>query len=146
FSLDTFHLIAGNEKGELEIWNIFSKKREILRINKVGINSFFQDKRFLIVGGSDRVVTILEPVTLREVAKLKGFKDFISHTTISPNDKTLAISINRRIEFWNLDNLSKIKTINLRGAVISMIKFSPDGKYLFATTDPCFGGAGYIKV
>lgn len=146
FSMDTVHLITGNEKGELIIWDIFSKKREILQAHKGSINSLLQDKKFFISSGSDRIIKIWEPVTYQEIITLKGFKDFISSISISPNGKFLAISINRSIEFWDLVNFSKTNVLSQHGDIISKTIFSPDGKYLFTSTEPCFGGAGYIRV
>lgn len=143
--VDTSCLITGSAKGEVVVWNILSKERKTLTRHR-GIVSLSSNQGIVATGGSDRLIKIWEPTTFREITTLKGFKDFIGATSISPDGKLIAIGVRKSIEIWSLENFSKGKTLKPRGPVISGVKFSPKGNLLFASDEPCFGGSGYIRV
>jgi len=130
FSPDSTVLATSSYDRTVRLWNVASGESRVLHGMKGRIVlDFSPDGRWLAVGGSDGVVTILA-VALDTGPVLPGTPSPFTHLSLSPDGQRL-IAVGKRSEprLWNVKARTEIPLGLLRGG-FGLCAFSPDGSTL----------------
>jgi WD40 repeat protein len=137
-------IIAGNEKGELDVWNTKNMDK------KVGSNKnftdrpiyaieFSQDGRTIAVGNEDGVVYLGDVIGnfLLLTKTLPGQRSRINKIRFSPDGKLLATaSLEGTVQLWVISRMDKMLPVAFKDHddYVWSIEFSMDSDYLLAGT------------
>jgi WD40 repeat protein len=86
----------------------------------------------LIATANDKVITILDAATQKELIRIQGHTERVTALAFSPDGKMLASgSVDKSVRLWDLATGREVR--RLQGAnSIEALSFSPDGKTLTA--------------
>ena len=162
-SSDEKHLITGSEKRFTEIWDITSGNKIITLegyLNQVDerilsdpymywaalVNEALlsPDGKYIAVGRTGNNAKLIDFMTGRVYATLKGHNSMVISLCFSPDGKYLATGgLDGKAIVWNTETGDSVQTIRFRDNKLAIfsVDISPDGKML-ATAD--WGGYVYI--
>jgi WD40 repeat protein len=137
FSKDGKYLIAGDQNGDINIWDISAlpTPTSYLQFNGVTTSALYSPSGNLIGASDDKNVWLLNPKTLSNLtarpqgSPLSGLKSNINKLVFSPKDKWIgALTAGNQIVIYNTQNRGG-KTIRLESRV-QAFAFSADEKQL----------------
>ncbi len=136
-------LIAGNEKGVLDIWNTKNmemvKSIDNLTDRPIYAIEFSPDDKTIAIGNEDGVVFIgdVKGNELFFTKSLSGQKSRINNIKYSPDGKLLATaSLEGTVQLWVISRMDKMLPVAFKDHrdYVWNIEFSPDSDYLMAGT------------
>ena len=68
--------------------------------------------------------------TVKRLAHLGGFSDWVTSLAFSPNGKSLAVGSYEVVQLWKPQTKKLIATLPLKSGYVKAVTFSPDGKLL----------------
>jgi WD40 repeat protein/serine/threonine protein kinase len=142
----------GDPNGEqtLSIWNGPSGRdwvsKDIDRSLSLSCTSVSTDGRILAIAWSDRVIRLLDCVTLAERAVLKGHASDVLSLCFSRDGRTLASGgYDRTIRLWDVATGQEFFAFhNPRALVSGVVRFTPDGRTLVCRNELPQGSFEFI--
>jgi WD40 repeat protein len=146
FSPDGKYVLSGGSNGQMDLWNISSRKaiRTVEasggfmdpRVNAV---SFSSDGKLALSGGSDNTVRLWNAINLTQLNKFVGHDSFVGVNSVafSPDGKyALSAGYDSKIIMWDLVSGSEGRVfLGHTGISGTSAKFSPNGKYVISAGD-----------
>jgi len=146
FSPDGKYVLSGGSNGQMDLWNISSRKaiRTVEasggfmdpRVNAV---SFSSDGKLALSGGSDNTVRLWNAINLTQLNKFVGHDSFVGVNSVafSPDGRyALSAGYDSKIIMWDLVSGSEGRVfLGHTGISGTSAKFSPNGKYVISAGD-----------
>ncbi len=86
------------------------------------------DGKLLAVGGEEKAVKLVDPVTGSLVHLLEGHDDMVSRVVFSPDGKTLAsASFDGTVALWDVGTGKRLRVLEGHEGWVFSVAFSPDG-------------------
>jgi WD40 repeat protein len=133
FSPDGRWLLSGSNdaaQNKLQLWDVETAKEiRVIREDKSPTYSiaFVPDGRALS-GGKDAVVRLWDVKTGRELLRLEGHTDTITHLAVSEDGRSaLSASWDHTFRLWDLESGREIRCFRGHAGWVSSARFSPDG-------------------
>jgi len=120
---------------KIAILEPFTGKKKILQGHDEHITSidFSSDGKYLVSGGFDKKVKIWEVSTGQLVHSFEENNESIFSVAFSPDNKIVVAGSFNSIKIWDIEKKENILTI--QQPYSSIVAFSPDGKYIAATSE-----------
>jgi len=139
-SRDGNYIYGGTEDGQLIRWTISNGEAKLIFDNKEqGINAITLNSSGsrLAIGDKSGNIIILDPVSSKKLAQVKGHTARIQDIAYSPDNTQLATSsYDGTIRIWNATKLSETPVVITEHESWALaIAFSPDGKWLATSSE-----------
>ena len=143
-SADGGTLYSGSMDGGVREWNLAEQKvtREFAG-TKQGIRALAANDQWVVAGGDAKTMWLWRKDQLQPVQAIADFKGEISSLAISPNGKQLAVGTYSEARLYSLSEKGATPTTVLGDSgnsnsvycyMVKSIRFSPDGRFVAATT------------
>jgi WD40 repeat protein len=139
-SKDGNYVYGGTEDGQLIRWTISNGEAKLIFDNKdQGINAITMNSTGsrLAIGDKSGNIIIIDPVSQKKLAQVKGHNARIQDIAFSPDNTQLATcSYDGTIRIWNAYKLSESSVVITEHESWALaIAFSPDGRWLLSAHD-----------
>lgn len=133
----------GGAAGQVHLWKMGDEKpfaswtahNDSILDLKISANG-----KFLATGGADKLARVWNLATQKEVAKLEGHTSYVQAVAFGKNDAELATGgADKDIKLWDIASAGRVGSFSNRGAAITALHWTPEGKTLFAVLED--GGA-----
>lgn len=93
--------------------------------------SFTADSRYLISGGDDGMILVMNPTTLEVMHKFKAHTHYVRKAVATPDNRYIvSCSEDRTVKIWEFPAGKPVYTFTDHKAPVYALAVSPDGKYI----------------
>ncbi len=133
----------GGAPGQVHLWKMGDEKpfaswtahNDSILDLKISANG-----KLLATGSADKLARVWDLATQKEVAKLEGHTSYVQAVAFGKNDAELATGgADKDIKLWDIASAGRVGSFSNRGAAITALHWTPEGKTLVAVTED--GGA-----
>lgn len=133
----------GGAPGQVHLWKMGDEKpfaswtahNDSILDLKISANG-----KLLATGSADKLARVWNLATQKEVAKLEGHTSYVQAVAFGKNDAELATGgADKDIKLWDIASAGRVGSFSNRGAAITALHWTPEGKTLFAVLED--GGA-----
>ena len=131
YSPDGKHIIADSMEDHLHIWDATTGLliKEIEGYVNTSV-SFSPNGKYIVAD-----TYILEAQTGKELRKLEGHTDSVTHAVFSPDGKRIVTtSWDHTVRVWNVETGEELQKLEGHTDGVTHAAFSPDGKYIVSTS------------
>lgn len=134
FEPDGEHLVVASAGSEMVRWKIDGAPGEAVRIPSEGVAvselRFFDGGRRLVASGHDGVVRVYDTAGWAEVLRVDLDVEGAFPLAVSPEEDELAVGSVRRVRTFATDDGSLRRDVELPGAEVRSLAYSPGGEWL----------------
>ncbi len=142
-------LLAAANDHDVELWDVGTRQRVRVLPGHTGpvyAVAFAHGGKLLASAGDDKTIRLWDVSSGALVRELKGHRDKISGLAFAPDDKTLVSSSgifglevdapDARLRHWDVTTGKELGQFPVEGGEVAALALAPDGKRLFAVTQP----------
>ncbi|MCK5430458.1 MAG: hypothetical protein KAI94_13350, partial [Anaerolineales bacterium] len=135
FSLDSKTLATSGLGDDITLWSLPSgEKIQTLSGHKVAVGSltFINQGRYLVSKGYEGTIKFWDTENWEETRTISPDMDRIRGLTFSPDEKTIALSMEGKVQLRSVSDWSLQSELPISTKVVNGMAFSPDGCWFAA--------------
>lgn len=132
------YIISGDSSGILKVWDLEGNLENSFQYDCGSILCvcFSRDSRYIVFGGTDNEIKVVDSVNGKIVNVLKDHTDYISSVFCTFDEKFIISGSNdETIKIWKLKNGKLIQTLNGHTKGVECVVQSPDLSFIASASD-----------